>query len=68
MSSGSALSTPRDHLNNTEMTIKSCGQLAALARASFGAAAKASPLGSLLTKENGNDDERWLKCDEALDA
>ena len=48
MGSGVALSTPRDHLNNIEMAIKVCGQLAASARASFGAAANASPLGSLL--------------------
>ena len=48
MSSGVALSIPRDHLNNIEMTIKASGLLAASARVRFGAAAKAYPLGSLL--------------------
>ena len=48
MSSGVALSTPREHLNNIEMTIKATGLFAATARIGFGAAAKAYPLGSLL--------------------
>ena len=49
MSSSVALSTPRDHLNNIEVTLKSCAQLAASAGASFGPAAQDSPLGSVLT-------------------
>ena len=49
MSSGVALSTPREQLNNIEMTIKATGLFAATARIGFGAAAKAYPLGSLLT-------------------
>ena len=68
MSSGVALSTPREHLNNTEMTIKATGLFAATARIGIGAAAKACPLGSLLTvmgrktipllEENGEITER----------
>ena len=49
MSSGVALSTPREHLNNIENAIKATGMLAATARIGFGAAAKAYPLGCLLT-------------------
>ena len=50
MSSGVALSTPREHLNNIEMTIKATGLFAATARIGIGAAAKAYPLGTLLTR------------------
>ena len=49
MSSGAALSTPREHLDNIENVTKATGMLAATARIGFGAAAKAYPLGSLLT-------------------
>ena len=68
MSSGVALSTPRGHLNNIEMTIKDTGLFAATARIRYGAAAQAYPLGSLLTvmgrktipllEENGEITER----------
>ena len=49
MSSGAALSTPREHLNNIENALKATGLFAATARIGIGAAGKAYPLGSLLT-------------------
>ena len=53
MGSGVALSTPREHLNNIEMTIKATGLFAATARIGIGAAAKAYPLGTLRNSNNG---------------
>ena len=49
MSSGAALSTPREHLTNIENALKTTGLFAATARIGIGAAGKAYPLGSLLT-------------------
>ena len=49
MSSGAALSTPREHLTNTENALKVTGHLAANARTGIAAAGRAYPLGSLLT-------------------
>ena len=49
MSSGAALSTPREHLDNIGNAIKATGLFAATARIGFDAAAKACPLGSLPT-------------------
>ena len=49
MSSGAALSTPREHLTNIENALKATGHLAANARTGIAAAGRAYPLGSLLT-------------------
>ena len=62
MSSGVALSTPREHLNNIQITIKATGLFAATSRIGFGAAAKAYPRGSLLTERENL--ERNSRCDK----
>ena len=49
MSSGAALSTPREHLTNIENALKVTGQLAANARVGIATAGSAYPLGPLLT-------------------
>ena len=53
MSSGAALSTPREHLNNIENALKATGHTAATSWIGIGAACRAYPLGSLLTSVLG---------------
>ena len=65
MSSGVALSTPREHLNNIEMTIKATGLFAATARIRYGAAAQACrKLPSLQPRKASLRDAQASSCIE----